>query len=275
MMEIPEALTLARQVGERLAGLEVLGVQAAASPHKFAWYHGDPAEYPGRLAGRRLVRAAALAGRVEMDFEGSLLQVGEGATLRLYPPDAPRPAKHQLLLELEDGSALVGTVTMYGMFLCYEPGGLDGEPYYEAARGAVPPLSEGFDQAYFDGLLASAGGRLTAKAFLATEQRIPGLGNGVLQDILLNARVHPRRRMDTLGAAQLAALLASVKSTLAEMASAGGRDTERDLYGDPGGYATKMSRLAMARGCPVCQGEVAKQSYLGGSVYFCPRCQEL
>lgn|GEM_PF-2077218 len=30
------------------------------------------------------------------------------------------------------------------------------------------------------------------KAFLATEQRIPGLGNGVLQDILWTARIHPK-----------------------------------------------------------------------------------
>jgi formamidopyrimidine-DNA glycosylase len=36
---------------------------------------------------------------------------------------------------------------------------------------------------------------LSAKAFLATEQRIPGLGNGVLQDILFTAGIHPKRKM--------------------------------------------------------------------------------
>ncbi|MCQ4762422.1 hypothetical protein NE555_17590, partial [Alistipes onderdonkii] len=40
------------------------------------------------------------------------------------------------------------------------------------------PLGDGFDAAYFDRLVAGAKPNLSAKAFLATEQRIPGLGNG-------------------------------------------------------------------------------------------------
>ena len=60
------------------------------------------------------------------------------------------------------------------------------------------PLGDGFDAAYFDRLVAGAKPNLSAKAFLATEQRIPGLGNGVLQDILFNARIHPKRKMATL-----------------------------------------------------------------------------
>ena len=34
---------------------------------------------------------------------------------------------------------------------------------------------------------------LSAKAFLATEQHFPGIGNGVLQDILFAAQIHPKR----------------------------------------------------------------------------------
>jgi formamidopyrimidine-DNA glycosylase len=46
---------------------------------------------------------------------------------------------------------------------------------------------------------------LSAKAFLATEQRIPGLGNGVAQDILFTAKIHSKRKMSTLSEKQLVA----------------------------------------------------------------------
>ena len=49
MIELPEALTLAKQINERLAGKVVRSTKAAHSPHKFAWYHRDPADYPAKL----------------------------------------------------------------------------------------------------------------------------------------------------------------------------------------------------------------------------------
>ena len=275
MIEIPEALTLARQVNETLQGEVVREAAAAHTPHKFAWYYGDPALYAARLAGRRVGPAQALAGRLEIDMGDCLLHIGEGAVLRFYPPETKLPAKHQLLLSFESGAALVGTVAMYGLFYCLGPGEGVEDNYLQAARQAVSPLSADFDEAYFAGLYKEQDGRLSAKAFMATGQRIPGLGNGVLQDILFNAGIHPRRRLDTLGPQGLNALFASLKSTLAEMVAAGGRDTERDLFGNPGGYTTKMSRLTLSLGCPACGSQVQKQAYLGGSVYFCPKCQKV
>ncbi|MDP2965189.1 MAG: hypothetical protein Q8N39_04010 [Pelolinea sp.] len=69
-------------------------------------------------------------------------------------------------------------------------------------------------------------------------------------------------------------LFTSVISTLKEMADKGGRDTERDLFGNPGGYATKCSKLTVGKTCAVCGGLFEKASYMGGSVYFCPGCQK-
>ena len=55
----------------------------------------------------------------------------------------------------------------------------------------------------------------------------------------------------------------------------GGRDTEKDLFGNPGGYQTRMSKRTLAGGCPACGGPITKEAYLGGAVYYCPRCQGL
>jgi len=55
--------------------------------------------------------------------------------------------------------------------------------------------------------------------------------------------------------------------------TAGGRDTERDLLGRPGGYRCILDSRAAGEPCPVCGTAIEKMSYLGGACYFCPACQ--
>ena len=49
MLELPETHTLANQIAQHLTGKKVSPTTAAQSPHKFAWYHRDPADYPAKL----------------------------------------------------------------------------------------------------------------------------------------------------------------------------------------------------------------------------------
>lgn len=117
--------------------------------------------------------------------------------------------------------------------------------------------------------------KLSAKAFLATEQRIPGLGNGVLQDILWSARIHPKRKMSEISSQAVDAMYEAVKGVLAQMTAQGGRDTERDLFGNPGGYQTVLSKNTVGKPCPVCGTRIQKEPYMGGSIYVCEGCQRL
>jgi hypothetical protein len=45
MIELPEAEVLAQQISATLTGKHIQKATANQSPHKFAWYSGDPAEY--------------------------------------------------------------------------------------------------------------------------------------------------------------------------------------------------------------------------------------
>lgn len=274
MLEIPEAVAISRQLNQTVKGKRIKEVVAAASPHKFAWYFGEPAEYDALLRGRGLGAAFSYGGRIEIPVEDAAMQFGDGVNLRYYEAGEKLPAKHQLLIVFEDGSALAATVAMYGMLLAYPPEGMEEDFYYKAARDAVSPLTEAFDYPYFQTLFDEKGLKMSAKGFLATEQRIPGLGNGVLQDILLNGKIHPKKKMNTLSEYQRQALFDSLKSTLAEMTDAGGRDTERDLFGKPGGYKTKLGKHNKLLICPNCGGTVKKEAYMGGSIYVCEQCQE-
>lgn len=295
MIEIPESTTLAAQVDAQLAGRTVTGVQVAARPNPFVHFTGDPAAYPSVLTGRTVTGGTGMASFLRIALADGddvvELTVNDGARPTLLTLDqAAKPVakSHQLRLDLDDGSALVFTVQMYGAIRLLGgldedgrtrpvPGVDDGgeeESFYDrAARTSPSPLADGFD-AHWQGLLAAEGAdRLSLKAVLATHQRIPGLGNGVLQDILWTARMSPRRKLGTLDAAERDLLRDSVTGVLRTMVADGGRDTEKMLDGRPGGYQTVMCLAALDRGCPRCGGAVEKAAYLGGRVYVCPVCQ--
>ena len=273
MIELPEAVTLANQANDVLVGRTVVDAEANHTPHKLMWFFGDPARYRELLVGRTITGATSWAGHVELAAGRLRILLSEGAAPRLLPPGDPTPAKHQLLLDLDDGSRLVVTVAMYGGIQVFHDGENEN-PYYQVAMTRPSPLGADFDRAYFAEMLdAEDAAKLSAKAFLATEQRIPGLGNGALQDILWTARIHPKQKMGALPEPAIQDMFDTVKHLLAEMTAQGGRDTERDLHGRPGGYATRMSRHTVGRPCPRCGSTIVKQSYLGGAVYVCPGCQ--
>jgi formamidopyrimidine-DNA glycosylase len=271
VIELPEAATLARQAADALVGRVIVDAEADHTPHKLMWYFGEPDRYPDLLGGEAISGATFCGGHLELAAGELRILLSEGAIPRLLPPGAPAPAKHQLRLDLDDGSTLVVAVAMYGGIQVFHDGENDN-PYYQVALAKPSPFE--FDAEYFMAMLdADGAATLSAKAFLATGQRMPGFGNGVLQDVLWHARLHPRRTIGSLSDDERSALFASVTGTLAEMAAKGGRDTERDLFGEPGGYPTVMSRLALELPCPRCGGSKVKEAYLGGAVYYCAGCQ--
>ncbi len=275
MMELPEALTIARQVNKIVRGKLVSGVTVAHTPHKLAWYYGEPREYPGLLTGKTVGEASAHGGMVEITTGDAAILFGEGVAVRYHGPGTPRPARHQLLIEFDDSSAVSASVQMYGGLGSFPAGGLDN-PYYRVAREKPSPISLKFDRVYFDRILLAAEVRkLSLKAVLATGQRIPGLGNGVLQDILFAARMHPKKKVGTLSEKEVKLLFDCVKTTLMAMATQGGRDTELDLFGHPGSYKTLLCKNTVNKPCPACGAPIKKEAYMGGSVYYCERCQRL
>lgn len=274
MLELPESATVSRQIAETLSGRSVAFVEAAHSPHGFAFYSHEADDYPNLLAGKTLDRCEAAGGIVDATIGDVHLAFNDGTNVRFVEPGGALPKKYQFYMRFDDGSGIVCSVQMYGGMMVYEHGVTDNF-YYNVAHELPSPLTDAFDKPYFDALVEKAEEKLSAKALLATEQRIPGLGNGVLQDILFNAGVNPQKKLRDMDQSDIDALFASTKSTLAAMAKRGGRDTDKDFFGNPGGYATILSAKTKDRPCPRCGGPITRKAYLGGNVYFCPVCQPL
>lgn len=272
MLEIPEIMTIVQQLNSTIIGKEISKVIVNASEHKFAFFYEDPKTYPNKLRGKKIEKAYSSGAFIEIEASDVRLTFADGANLRYYPNSSEIPAKHQLLLGFSDDSALVVSVQMYGFIAAFKEGEYSN-PYYLSSKTKPSPLSPAFSFDYFMKLVEGLPDHTSLKGFLATEQRIPGLGNGVLQDILFNAKLHPKFKVATLNMDELKVLYISVKETLTSMTEKGGRDTEKNLFGKPGQYHTIMSAKHKDEPCPTCSSKIIKEAYMGGSIYTCPKCQ--
>ena len=272
MLEIPESRTIAAQMNETIQGKRILEAEAAHTPHSFAWYSGEPAFYAEIMEGREIGRAESLGSMIEMRLGDYSFVVGDGTNARYFAPGEKLPEKYQIRITLEDDSHVVCTVQMYGAMFLVQPDVYDN-PYYLAGKRKPMPNTEDFTYGYFKQLFDGLSGNTSMKAFLATEQRIPGLGNGVLQDILLAAGLHPKRKISGMTEERRRKIYDAVQGTLERMTAAGGMDTEKDFFGRKGGCQTFLSKKTVGKPCPYCGNPIQKMNYLGGTVYFCPFCQ--
>jgi len=274
MIELPEAITLGHQINEVLAGKTVTDVFNATSPYKFAFFNGDPLNYKTLLSGRKIVSAKGIGIFVDIVLDQDVsLSISDGVKLNYGNLFSTVPYKYQLLLTFDDDTFLAFSITMYGGIWAYK--GYFDSSYHTKSISRISPMSPEFNREYFEQCLGAEKKDLSLKAFLATEQRFPGIGNGVLQDILYRASLHPKRKCSSLSDADKKLLWESIRQTLAEMTADGGRDTETDLFGEKGGYKTLLSKNTYTQPCPKCKGAIQKESYMGGAIYYCPNCQPL
>jgi len=274
MLEIPESKVMSLQIETVLAGKRIAKVNTATSPHKFAWYNGNPAEYDKLLSGKRVLSARGHGMFVDICCEDNTFVIaGDGTNIRYYPSLEQSPEKFQLQIVFDDDSCITFTVAMYGgIWACQDE---LPNSYYQGSLHSISPLTDAFDESFFEKIFQNVTKDISIKALLATEQRIPGLGNGVLQDILFNSGIHPKRKKSTLSDFEKGELFHSLKTTLNRMTENGGRDTEKDLFGQAGRYKTILSKNTVNQPCPNCGNAIVKEAYMGGAVYYCPVCQKL
>jgi formamidopyrimidine-DNA glycosylase len=275
MFELPEFATLAKQINATLMGKVISDGRLGNSPHKFVWYNRKPEEFASLTEGKTIGKTRTRGKWLFVALEpGYILLLGEcGGKLLYHASGATPPEKYHLFITFTDGSVLTGMTQMWGAFELHEAGKEQARQYIKGMR--TTPVEPEFSFNYFTTLVDELlqGEKRSVKSLLTQDQLIPGLGNAIAQDIMFNARLHPRHSLADLTPRQRRDLYEAIRNTTLEAIAKGGRNDETDLFGKPGGYVRLMDSHMAGKPCPGCGGLVEKMQYLGGACYFCPQCQ--
>jgi formamidopyrimidine-DNA glycosylase len=105
-------------------------------------------------------------------------------------------------------------------------------------------------------------GRAPVKARLLDQSVLAGVGNLLADETLWQARVDPRRRIDTLGDEELAALHRSLRTAIRKAIRKGGVHT-----------GTLVAHRRADGHCPRCGAALQRATVGGRTTWFCPREQ--
>src|SRR5688572_11927846 len=271
MPELPEVETIKEDlrelvVGSELEQAEVLAPSLVEQP--------SAEEFVGRLEGADITGARRRAKHLilELDTGDSLVfQLKIGGQLLLVPPVEEPETALMLVLHLDSDRRL---------FLRDETGFtrarlLDADELEERLSSLGPePFEREFDAGYLQRVIGSR--RAQIKPLLLDQKVVSGIGNIYADEILYDARLHPRRKANTLSEDEWEVLHAAIRSNLAAGIEHRGTTVRlyKDVLGRPGEHQNYL-RVFEKHGqpCPGCEGEVVREKVSGRPSHFCPACQ--
>jgi formamidopyrimidine-DNA glycosylase len=272
MPELPEVETIKEDLRELVVGSEIERAEVLA-PSLVEQPSAE--EFASRLEGVRITGARRRAKHliVELDTGDTLVfQLKIGGQLLLVPPVEEPETALMLVLVLDHDRQL---------FLRDETGFtrarlLDADELEERLATLGPePFDEEFDAGYLQRAIGSR--RAQIKPLLLDQKVVSGIGNIYADEILYDARLHPRRKANTISEGEWEALHAAIRSNLA--AGVEHRGTTVRLYKDvldrPGEHQNYLRVFEKhGRPCPGCRGEVVREKVSGRPTHFCPACQQ-
>ena len=290
-MSLAECVITASQLNETVKNKMITKVVANQNPHTFVWFALEPAyafcshdksnefaaEYDKYLVGEKIKGAEAVLGGYSaytFMYVGNRALMFHVLTTLYHDKGTKRPKRRQLLLELNDGTALSFCGSLGGPLFLFEVDESGRALNYTSNFPSI--LSDDFSLDFFMGLIKNTPFKsMSAKEFLATKNRIPGLDNSILHEILWEAEINPKTKMVSLSETNFVKIYNSIKKVFPAVIAGGGKDTDKDLYGNLGKYETHVSKNTLGTPCKRCSYLIVKEAFLGGAVYYCPECQPL
>ena len=270
MPELPEVETSRRGIAPWLEQQQVLKVTIRERRLRWPVPRVIDRKLPGSFIRRLSRRAKYLL--FETEAGTLMLHLGMSGSVRIIDPGEP-PGRHDHFdIEVANGKALrFRDPRRFGSLLW-----TTDPPGHPLLAGLGPePLSPDFDGAYL--FEKARGRRVAVKSFIMNAAIVVGVGNIYASESLFLARIHPKRRVDRISRARMAALADAIKAVL-ERAIAAGGTTLRDFYGGDGepGYFRRQLEVydRAALPCRACDAPI-RQAVIGQrSSYYCVNCQK-
>ena len=272
MPELPFLEILAENLAARVSGRRIDSIlirqpallqTASPSPESFI---GEFLSLPTRVgkflvleteSRRALVIHFMRAGRVEVSS-------GErGRATAKYP-------KHlSARIGFDDGTVLSlvehGTEKRAKLWLAE-----DAADVPELSRLGVDPSKGELSLERFTAALETGSRRL--KTFLTDQRALAGIGNGLSDEILYEARLSPMKLTGSLTAEETRALHAAVHDVVAEQTQKLRQSAAGELPQREPREHYRVHDHAGAR-CPRCSTTIARVSFADHEIFYCPGCQ--
>ncbi|MDQ3566659.1 MAG: bifunctional DNA-formamidopyrimidine glycosylase/DNA-(apurinic or apyrimidinic site) lyase [Actinomycetota bacterium] len=272
MPELPEVETIKEHLEELVVGAEV---ERAEVLYRNLVELPSVEEFEHRLSGVKITGARRRAKHLIVGFDSGdslVLQLKIGGQLLLVPP-VEEPTKNLMLVLHLDGDLR--------LFLRDETEFtrarlLDEQELQERLSGLGPePFSEEFTTGYLNGKIGSR--RAQIKSLLLNQKVVAGIGNIYMDEILFDARLHPRRKANTLTDEEWTALHRAIRKNLAAGIEHRGTTVRLyfDVLGRPGDHQNHL-RVFEKHGNPCpggCGGKVIREKVGGRATHYCPACQ--
>lgn len=236
----------------------------------------DPAQLVRALTGATLLDSEAAAKQMLFRFSGGHwlgVHLGMSGELRVEPP-AYAPTKHDHLVLVQRERQLVfNDPRMFGAVLQHHGDTAPG--WWTSIAPAV--LSPAFTGRAITDFLARRR-RAPLKAVLLMQERFPGIGNWMADEILWRARLAPARLAGSLSAAEIRVLhrecRAVCRGALRHNAGVGGRMPSKLNEFMPDSWLFNH-RWERGGHCPRCAAPLRHATVGGRTSCWCPRCQPI
>lgn len=132
----------------------------------------------------------------------------------------------------------------------------------------VDITSSEFTEDVFLGLIRAS--RRQVRAFLMEQEQISAIGNAYADEILFEARIHPKTFCHQLGLEEQKVLYDSIRKVIDRGI--------KEVQGANAGLHVKYRDHMLVRNkknepCPRCGAKIRRESVLGYDTFFCPACQ--
>ncbi|ALP53895.1 hypothetical protein Tel_12545 [Candidatus Tenderia electrophaga] len=198
---------------------------------------------------------------IELHHGGWLvMHFGMTGRLSYFDGDRQTPEHTQLLLDFKNGRRLayVAPRKLGRIELTRNP------PTFIAAHELGP---DALTPSLADFKRLAEGRRGSVKGWLMNQQVMAGIGNVYADEILFQARIHPRRKVQDLDARDLDTLYKKIHQVFdAAIAAKVAPDDMPDDF--------LLPHRKKGGNCPGCQGKVKQIAVSGRNGWYCPRCQE-
>lgn len=279
MPELPEVETIKRDLGTLVTGKKIIKVEIIADPKGFRALRRFPSQeaFTRGVEGRTITRIGRRGKYLLLALDTGdklIIHLGMNGQLLYRPRNTEREGFTRVAFILNADELRFIDVRKLGELYLFSPGKYEA---VDVSRLGPEPLFAVFTSSYLAKILAKR--KKAIKPVLMDQQVVAGIGNIYSDEILFEARIHPKRSASSLEPEQVSKLHRAIQVILEraiQLRGTSARD-ERfvDAFGRQGDFQDQLKVYQRTeQPCFIC-GQPISVSKLGGrSAHFCPRCQK-